>query len=311
MRPFPEKLSLTPADCGANKDNAVSEYLKSPEEIWPLLEGRYLAHGWQGRLFGLKHWLKGGHAGSFPEKDFNVVAVRDAGKGAEGIEKLKDDGCGIILVERASPGGEMPRANPHADIHLLLEAEAPLLTVRNIGAGASDCDTIVFMAGDGLPESGFLQAYREAFASFPGTLACRGQIISRYLDEPAAVTGSFRLPENIEFWPVDLEENMAVKSDVFFKLGGFDEAMLPGYGALDMSIRLFGIQPDFFLQRHVPGAKLAWEDSSPDGLPFADYLSVRQRSWLELNETMKTYLSLYARFWQERAACRQEKIVDA
>lgn len=273
-----------------------------PEEIWPELERLFLAHGWQGRLYGLQRWLKAGLERRMPAGEMNVIAVRDAGKDCDALSFLDDKSCGTILIERADSSAGLPQANPYADVHLLLDAETPILTARNIGAGLSAGKILVFIAGDARPQAGFLQAYEKVFEDFPQTLACRGQILCPYLEEAQAVTGSFRLPDNIDLWPVDLEENMAIRADKFFYHGGFDESMLPGYGALDLSIRVFGEHPDFKLQRYAPFAKLVWDDSDSEGLPFAEYLSLRQRSWLELNETMKTYLGLYAQFWQQNAA---------
>lgn len=282
----------------------MSAQFSSPAAIWPLLEKRYLAHGWQGRLFGLDHWLKAGivkpASGDAPHKaGISVIAVGNAGGNADALQDLPRDNCELILAQRA--GSELPQPNACADIHLVVDAETPLLTARNIGAGVSSGAMLIFLPADSSPQAGFVDAYAHAFSQYPDAFALRGSIISEGLDDPAAITGNFRLPDDIDFWPLDLEENMAIRAQTFFEMGGFDEALPAGYGALDLSIRMFGKYPDFARQRHAPEARIVWQDAEAHGLPFAEYLSLRQRSWLTINENMKRYLDLYARFWQEHA----------
>jgi hypothetical protein len=94
---------------------------------------------------------------------------------------------------------------------------------------------------------------------------------------------------------------MCVAAQEFYSLGGFDESLIQGYGALDLSIKLYGKYFDITRQRYLHDAVATWDDPCGDGLPFMRRLQERQKSWLQVNTIYKGYLALYGAFWQERS----------
>ena len=275
-----------------------------------LLELSFSAHGWSGRMFGARQWLRQGRLADARAASCGVVVIRRPGRPGspcEIFDALEREGIPFqrILVDVPATeegGATLPAAAqaPLADAHLVLSPDAPWYTALNLGAACAAGELIVFLNGAATPQPGLLAAYRETFQRHPETLAARGVLSVPGLDGCARpVAGSFTLDGGEALWPVDLEENMAVRAATFFDLGGFDESLLGGCGALDFSIRLWGKSPDFRCQRFVPRAKLVLNDAEDTALPLEGYLLQRQRAWLQLNDSLKRYLELYGRFWQE------------
>lgn len=277
-------------------------------DLLNLLETSLAGHGWLGRMFGAKHWLRGGSLSSVRTAPISVVAIcrtTRPGSPYTGFATLKKEGIPFQSIQIDIPDTEnIPVLNTGqsgADVHLCLSNAAPWYTAFNLGAACAAGEWIIFLDGAARPEAHLLAAYRDAFQAHPETLAARGTVLVPGLEACACqTTGSFALAGETELWPLDLDENMAVRADVFFALGGLDESMIGGYGALDFSIRLFGRNPDFSCQRHVPLAQIALAEEEVPDLPMKSYLFQRQRSWLQLNDALKRYLELYGKFWREQ-----------
>lgn len=272
-----------------------------------LLEATMRTNGWSGRMFGARQWLQDGRLASTDAKPLDVVAIRrhvrpDAP--ADIFAPLQEEGLPFrrILVDIPQDDGMCAADLPDdaADIHLVISPDAPWYTAFNLGAACAGGQLLVFLNGAARPAAGLLAAYDATFRAHPETLTARGVLRVPGLEDCACqVTGSFELDENTELWPLDLDENMAVRTQTFFALGGFDESLIGGYGALDLSIRLFGRTPEFACQRHVPQARIALDAPEHLGLPLEQYLLQRQRAWLQLNDSLKRYLELYGKFWDE------------
>lgn len=283
---------------------------KTDSSLLELLESSLARHGWLGRMFGIKQWLRGGSLSSAQAAPVSVVAIRRNLRrdlSYAGFAVLKEEGIPFqsIQVDVLNEEGDIPAwgaGKSCADVHLLLADSAPWYVAFNLGAACAGGEWIVFLDGAATPEAGLLAAYRDIFQAHPETLAARGGVRVPGLEACACqATGSFALAGETELWPLDLDENMAVRAEDFFALGGFDESLIGGYGALDFSIRLFGRTPRFCCQRYAPLAQIALPDRGDPGLPLTDCLIRRQRSWLQLNDSLKRYLELYARFWQEQS----------
>lgn len=278
-----------------------------------LVESSMTRHGWSGRMFGARQWLRDGLLSSTRSAPVSVVAIRrnvqpDSPRDVFDLLKKEDIPFQSILVDIPEED-DMTTSGAQgngADVHLVLSSSAPWYTAFNLGAACAGGDLLVFLNGTATPQAGLLAAYRGIFQAHPETLAARGVLhIPELEDCTCQVTGSFALADETKFWPVDLDENMAVRAETFFVLGGFDESLLGGYGALDFSIRLFGRKPDFCCQRYEPQARIVLGAPAKPGLPLGNYLLQRQRAWLQLNDSLKRYLELYGKFWLEHA--REER----
>lgn len=253
--------------------------------------------GWLGRMPAAQAWITEGNISQLTQTAaISVIAVRRNPKGAyQGFEILRKAGIPFqsILVDVGSCESQK------ADIHLCLAAESPWYSAYNLGAALACGNLLIFIDGDGQPDANLIKVYKDLFQTHPQLVAARGRIKISGLTG-TQTTGSFELAEDTTLWPLDLDENMAIRAPEFFQLGGFDEAMQGGYGSLDLSIRLFGKNPRFNAQRYAHAAVL--EKVGENILSLSDYLTQRHRSWLELNEAMKRYLELYGKFWQANAS---------
>ncbi|MSS27256.1 hypothetical protein FYJ44_04170 [Desulfovibrio sp. PG-178-WT-4] len=272
-----------------------------------LLESSMTMHGWAGRMFGVRQWLRDGSLASMRTASVSVVVIRrnvQPSFPCDVFELLKKEEVSFqsILVDIPEED-HMTTSREQGncvDAHLVLSSSTPWYTAFNLGAACAGGDLLVFLNGAAMPQTGLLAAYREMFQAHPETLAARGVLHVTGLEDCACqVTGSFALADETVLWPVDLDENMAVRANIFFALGGFDESLIGGYGALDLSIRLFGCKPDFCCQRYAPRARIVLESPEHPGLPLENYLMQRQRAWLQLNDSLKRYLDLYGKFWLE------------
>lgn len=278
-----------------------------PGPLSHLLEHAMRRHGWLGRMYGARRWLLAGSLSPACAAPVSVVAIRRHVRPESPcglFDDLRQDGLAFqrILVDipQDDDMGAARLPDGHADIHLVIADAAPWYTAFNLGALCASAERIVFLHGAARAHPGLLAAYDEAFRTHPETLTARGVLYVPGLEDCACqVTGSFALREDTALWPTDLDENMAVRAETFFALGGFDESLIGGYGALDFSIRLFGRVPEFACQRHVPQARIALEAPEHLGLPLEPYLMQRQRAWLQLNDSLKRYLELYGKFWLE------------
>lgn len=274
-----------------------------------LMESSMARHGWSGRMFGARQWLRDGRLASMCATSVSVVAIRrnvrpDSPCDVFDLLKKEDIPFQSILVDIPGEGNMITSGaqGKGADVRLVLSSSAPWYTAFNLGAACAGGDLLVFLNGAARPQAGLLAAYRDIFQARPETLTARGVLHIPGLEDCACqVTGSFALADETEFWPVDLDENMAVRTETFFALGGFDESLIGGYGALDFSIRLFGRKPDFCCQRYAPQARIVLEAHADPGLPLENYLLQRQRAWLQLNDSLKRYLELYGKFWLEHS----------
>lgn len=285
--------------------------LDESDSFWPWLAKMMETHGWLGRMYGARAWLTNAAIYDDQPRSHAMVAIRhnchpDTFYPGFSLVRQEHTPFQAILVDVLPMGGDrqyQPLARPDGvDIHLVLSGHAPWYTAFNLGAACTNAEIVIFVDGAARPEPGFLAAYTSLFSNRPETVAARGRVGVAGLDDCACqVTGSFVLDEQTTSWPVDLDENMAVRSGPFFALGGFDESMIGGYGGLDWSIRLFASNQDFSSQQYARDARTVLELPDGDGLPMQGYLLQRQRSWLQLNDSLKRYLELYARFWQENS----------
>ena len=108
---------------------------------------------------------------------------------------------------------------------------------RNNGAKHANGEWLVFTDDDCLPDAGWLQAYEKAMkgdaTALEGAIHPIGDMSADLTECPVNTVGNY-------FWSA----NIAVKKEVFFGLGGFDEGYTkPGHEDQDLKIRLDKVTP--------------------------------------------------------------------
>jgi GT2 family glycosyltransferase len=128
----------------------------------------------------------------------------------------------IVVVDNGSTDGSLAEAEALAD-HVVEDAGATIGRLRNVGAlAAGACDILAFLDGDCTAEPGWLAAAlgalkdgdvvgaRTEAPSGGSWVACRWAQVEARLARTASYVGS---------------ANMAVRRDVFERVGGFDESL--------------------------------------------------------------------------------------
>lgn len=198
----------------------------------------------------------------------------------------------LVMIDNACDSEITPRLLSLGDVKISLKSKADSHTARNIGAICADAPLLVFLSDAVRPHLQILQHYLDA--ANLGARAMRGTVIG-IEESPGTIFGRFSRTNTPHSWAMDLDENMAVDAETFFALGGFDETQPQGYGALDLSIRIYGSHPNPDCQVYLPLA------SAMAGATFdiSYRWAIRQKAWHELNEKYALSLLGYCLFWVE------------
>ena len=206
----------------------------------------------------------------------------------------------LVMVDNASDSPIAPMLLSLGDVRIRLNSKAGSHTARNIGAICADSPLLVFLSDAVQPHPQILQQYIQCAAN-QGALAMRGTV-SGLQESPGTIFGRFSRTDTPHSWAMDLDENMAIDAKTFYALGGFDETQPQGYGALDLSIRIYGRYPEAQRQFHVPLASALAGDTFDTSHRWA----IRQRAWHQLNEKYALALLGYCLFWVEHLVSKEK-----
>ena len=135
-----------------------------------LLESSMTMHGWAGRMFGVRQWLRDGSLASMRTASVSVVAIRrnvqpDSPCDVFDLLKKEDIPFRSVLVDIPEED-DMTTSGAQgngADVHLVLSSSAPWYTAFNLGAACAGGDLLVFLNGTATPQAGLLAVYRGIF----------------------------------------------------------------------------------------------------------------------------------------------------
>jgi GT2 family glycosyltransferase len=177
----------------------------------------------------------------------------------------------------------------------------PLAAARNLGATKTDCDLLVFLDVDCIPDSDLVAAYEDGLHRRPHALVC-GPV--RYLRQDwldggwttdrrrldAMSDASPARPRPVDLTDSDDHElfwslSFGVTSTTWAAVGGFDPAYV-GYGAEDT---------DFAMRARDRGVRLAW---IPDGVAYHQWHAPSRLDPARLGELVAN-----ARRYRQRWGC--------
>lgn len=256
------------------------------------------ATGWYGRSFSCKKWLKGIERSPVAAEPRASVIVRhtDRTEPYRGFALLKESGIPIQTILVASESAAS--SDDAADTSLTVVDATPRYTALNLATLLADASLLIFLDENFQPAPGLLPAYWQCFQD-GRVLAARGRLDVPFFDDlRQQALGCFSLPETTLYWPLDLDANMAVRTETFRRYGGFDETV-NGFSGLDLSIHLYGASLDIREQRYVHDAVLTSRARDVSNSPLLRLLSDDYAGWQSLNAKYKTYLPLYGKHWQE------------
>lgn len=259
---------------------------------------RLNASGWYGRLPACERWLKRVDYLQAVEAPLASVIVRhtDENNCYEAFAPLRETDVPVQLILASTESAAA--SAPVADIQLTFADATPRYTTLNLATLLADAPLLIFLDENFQPAPGLLPAYRQCFQD-GRVLAARGRLDVPFFDDlRQQALGCFSLPETTLYWPLDLDANMAVRTETFRRYGGFDETV-NGFSGLDLSIHLYGASLDIREQRYVHDAVLTSRARDVSNSPLLRLLSDDYAGWQSLNAKYKTYLPLYGKHWQE------------
>lgn len=257
---------------------------------------------WLGREFSYAQYIRSIKMAEAPEPPaMSLILCLDRleKKVVAALHMLLDanpDSLEIIIVnpQCSSPWlAVLPRI---AHVWIDVDDNCPEYTSRNMGALFANAPMLLFLSDAVAPVPALPQAYINCL-SREGVIAARGRV----LKERQSYTALFRrfdLGDCSFPWALDLDENMAILAQQFFSIGGFDETLQPGFGALDLSAKIYQRFPEYQAQQYCPEAAAF---SHAGSTPLHHGMD-SQISWKQLTEKYapkkdENHLLLYYDYW--------------
>jgi glycosyltransferase involved in cell wall biosynthesis len=213
--------------------------------------------GWQGK----KELYSGCFESVTFQKDVNkpdisviVISWRlhpDNLKNFQILEKQRDQNFELIFVDNGGKEGEFDCLKPFVDTYVRLNKNTGAYLARNVGAVFAKAPILLFLEDDGIPESNLIEAHLNLFKKYD-IIACRGVYSPKtenLLNKMATHYYMGRLPYP---YPSNLEGNSSYCADTFYKVAGWDDEILFGYGGWDLAVRLLNLEPDQRKQIYSP-----------------------------------------------------------
>ena len=137
----------------------------------------------------------------------------------------------VVVADNGSTDGSLQVALAFAEaddrvVAVDASARAGPAAARNIGVSAATGDALVFCDADDLVRPGWLEACARALADCD-VVAGTFDFVSLNDGSSAAEVDTYSA-QHFDFLPAGLGANLAVRSDAFHGVGGFDESMRAG-----------------------------------------------------------------------------------
>lgn len=157
----------------------------------------------------------------------------------------------LIFVNNGGSDKEFSNLASFVDKYISLNKNTGAYLARNIGAVFADSPILLFLEDDGVPDDDILKSHYYVFCKFHA-VSVRGVYLARtnnYLNERQTVYywGDSHFPSF-----VNLEGNASYCSNVFYKVGGWDDSIFYGHGGLELSMRILKIEPNKRKQIYSP-----------------------------------------------------------
>ena len=167
------------------------------------------------------------------------------------LEKQRNANFELIFVNNGADENEFESLKPYIDTYIKLNENTGAYLARNIGSLFAKSKILFFLEDDGIPENNLVQAHIDAHSNYD-IIAVRG-VYKFKTDNPFnKIAAHYYLGDNI--FPIysDLEGNTSYNSEVFYKVGGWDDDIEFGGGGVELSIRLSQIVTDRRKQIYSP-----------------------------------------------------------
>jgi glycosyltransferase involved in cell wall biosynthesis len=177
------------------------------------------------------------------------------------------ENCLRILQEDIAANSEVifvsngVRSDQHAELHRFCDVVVQLgvntgaYVARNIGALFASGPILIFVDDDCIPYRNLVSAHLEAHTLF-NCISVRGVYEPKTANPLNALAAHYDLGDEIFPQHVVAEGNASYQSDLFYKVGGWDDEIRFGGGGTDLAFRLLQVEPDMRRQIYYPKARI-------------------------------------------------------
>lgn len=191
---------------------------------------------------------------------------KDTLKSFKILESQRKHNFELIFVDNGGNEGEFAELKPYIDTYIKLNINTGAYLARNIGALFANAPILFFLEDDGIPDSDLIESHIEMFNSFD-VIAVRGV----YLPKTENLLNNRQLHyyhgNTILSSYSDLEGNSSYSSEIFYKVGGWNDSIKFGHGGIELAIRLLNLEPDRTKQVYSP-ASIIYHDYVKDESHF-------------------------------------------
>ena len=155
------------------------------------------------------------------------------------LEKLKSEAAPfeIIFVDNNSQTQYNKMACVLSDTYIRLQRNTGAYLARNIGSVYSNSPLLIFIDDDAIPAPNFVSAHISENSKYESILI-RGVCLPNTDSPLNSKAKHYLLGDNVFPRFSDLEGNMSVTAEAFFKVGGWDDNIKFGHGGIELSYRL-------------------------------------------------------------------------
>ncbi|WP_415718775.1 glycosyltransferase [Maridesulfovibrio sp.] len=155
------------------------------------------------------------------------------------LEKLKSEAAPfeIIFVDNNSQTQYSKMARVLSDTYIRLQRNTGAYFARNIGSVYSNSPLLIFIDDDAIPAPNFVSAHISENSKYESILI-RGACLPNTDTPLNSKAKHYILGDKVFPRFSDLEGNMSVRAEAFFKAGGWDDNIKFGHGGIELSYRL-------------------------------------------------------------------------
>ena len=188
--------------------------------------------------------------------------------------------CEVIFVSNGVASGELAAVREVVDIYVHLNQNTGAYIARNIGAVFAAAPVLVFVEDDCVPYANLMEAHVEAHERFD-CISVRG-VYEPKTDNPLnALAAHYDLGHSVFPQYVVAEGNASYHSEIFYKVGGWDDEIRFGGAGADLALRLLEIEPDMRRQMYFPKARIR-HDYAVDEAHLERKRRLQKQSFLRL-----------------------------
>jgi len=187
------------------------------------------------------------------------------------LEQQRNQKFELIFVNNGGSADEFNVLKPYMDTYIKLNKNTGAYLARNVGALFAKAAILLFLEDDGIPEPDFVEAHLKVHKKYD-VIAVRGVYRPKTDSAINKMAGHYYMGEKPYPYPGNLEGNSSYRADAFYKIGGWDDEILFGYGGWDLAVRLLSVDPDQRKQIYSPDPVI-YHDFATD----TDHLAAKRK----------------------------------